>query len=195
MWNHVAIGPRQCGKSTIAAIYALWRVLRQPNITVVLFTPKFALGEELLSIIANLRINLGAGPDFVKRNKEYLEFSNKSRIKLATGITHLIGVSCDLLIFDEAAFISDPDHVMYAALPVYLSSNNTQIIFLSTPRGYDNYLYEIYIKACKGENSFIATRMNADDLPHRAKQIKLWTGSKDAFYEREIEGRFYGYGK
>lgn len=160
-----------------------------------MFTPKFALGEELLRIIANLRINLGAGPDFVKHNKEYLEFSNKSRIKLATSITHLRGVSCDLLLFDEAAFISDPDHVMHAALPVYLSANNTQIIFLSTPRGYDNYLYEIYTKACNGENSFIATRMNADDLPHRAKQIELWTGSKDIFYEREIEGRFYGYGK
>ena len=107
-----------------------------------------------------------------------------------------IGVSCDLLLFDEAAFISDPDHVMYAILPVYLSGNNTQIIFLSTPRGYDNYLYGIYTKACNGENSFIATRMNADDLPHRAEQIKLWTGVKDAlFYEREIEGRFYGYGK
>ena len=163
--------------------------------TIVLFTPKFALGEELLRIIADLRTRLGAGPNFVKNNKDYLEFENKSRIKLATCITHLRGVSCDLLLFDEAAFIKDPHEVMYAAMPVYLSGNHTQIIFLSTPRGYENYLYDIYMKASKGENSFIATRMNADDLPHRAEQVKLWTGVKDIFYEREINGRFYGYGE
>lgn len=151
--------------------------------------------EELLGKIVELDRRFARGPQFVKCSKDYVEFDNKSRIKIATSITHLRGVSCDLLIFDDAASIQKPHEVLACAMPVYLSSGNSQILFLSAPAGLDNYFYDLYRKAHNFESSsFIATRMHTSDILGRVidDPRACLAGIR---YRRDVLGEFCGFDK
>ena len=115
--------------------------MRQSNLSIIIYTPKLDLGKEFLHRIAELRDMLRFGPTFKIRNKDYLEFINGTRIRIASTTSNLRGHNCDLMIIDEAAFIQDPDDFLYCAFPTYAGSKYCQMIFLSTPRGKDNYLH------------------------------------------------------
>lgn len=168
--------------------------MRQSNLSIMIYTPKLDLGKEFLSRIAELRDLLRFGPTFKIRNKDYLEFINGTRIKIASTISRLRGQNCDLMIIDEAAFIQDPEDFLYCAIPTYASSPNCQMIFLSTPRGRDNYLNEIYVKAHEHKNEFVASRMYADDIPDRAeKEMRYNAYLSMTDMIREVLGIFWGY--
>lgn len=148
---------------------------------------------ELHDILQNTMSDI---PTFVRRNKEYLEFSNGTQIRIATTTSRLRGHTCNLMIVDEAAFIQDPEDFVYCAIPTYASSKNCQMIFLSTPRGKDNYLNELYTKAYTHQNEFVASRMYTDDIPGREEYVKrciTYLSERDII--RELMGLFWDYDK
>ena len=98
------------------------------------------------------------------------------------------------MIIDEAAYLKDPEEFVYCAIPTYASSPNCQMIFISTPRGRDNYLNEIYVKAHEHKNEFVASRMYADDIPNRAeKEARYSAYMSMTDMLREVLCIFWGY--
>ena len=110
--NHIVIAPRQCGKTTIIAIYALWYMIFNPDKSVAIMSYKLDAAKEILYKIREIYCNL---PEFIKptatiNNNKILKFENNSYIiAVACSGKAIKGRSIDLLIADEAAFIRKPD--------------------------------------------------------------------------------------
>lgn len=155
--NHIVVGPRQSGKTTTLAIYALWYILFNNDKSVGLLSYKQSISEEILLRIKEIYNNL---PDFLKQDvvrntKEQFKLANGSYIfTAATRARCVHGKAVDLILFDEAAFTRDSDfeEFILSVFPTQAARVNSQMIMISTPHG-DNQFYEIYKHAVSGVSS------------------------------------------
>ena len=131
---------RQWGKSTVAAVLAVWRLITQPNSTILIIGPSGRQSGETLKKVREFlsRLNLHTRGDGVNRNSIVL--ANASRIVgLPAKEDTVRGFSAvSLLIVDEASRV--PDEV-YLALRPSLAVSQGDIILLSTPRGRRGFFY------------------------------------------------------
>ena len=197
--NHIVIAPRQCGKTTIIAIYALWYIIFNPDKVVAITSHKLDAAKEILHRIREMYCNL---PEFIKpvatiNNNEILKFENHS---------YLIATSCswrsvkertvDLLIIDEAAFMrkSDFDDFLMTVFPTQACRPNAQMILISTPHGIDHGFYEIWKRSIKKQNSFIPSKIRWDCTPGRDDEWKerMIRYYGQAFFEQEYAVEFIG---
>lgn len=196
--NHIVIAPRQCGKTTIIAIYALWYMIFNPDKSVAIMSHKLAAAKEILHIIREMYCNL---PEFIKPaatiNNKILKFENNSYIiAVACSGKAIKGRSIDLLIADEAAFMrkSDFDNFLMSVFPKQAVNRNAQMILISTPYGIDHGFYEIWKKAINGENSFVPSKIRWNYVPYRNEEWKeqMIRDYGQAFFEREYAVEFIG---
>ena len=197
--NHIVIAPRQCGKSTIIAIYALWYMIFNPDKVVAITSHKLDAAKEILYRIREIYYNL---PEFIKpaatiNNNKILKFENNSYIIAAACSSNAIkGRAVDLLIADEAAFIRKPDFddLLKSVFPTQVSRRNAQMILISTPHGIDHGFYEIWKHAINGENSFVPSKIRWDCVPYRNEEWKerMIRDYGQAFFEQEYAVEFIG---
>ena len=197
--NHIVIAPRQCGKSTIIAIYALWYMIFNPDKSVAIMSHKLDATKEILYKIREIYCNL---PEFIKpaatiNNNKILKFENNSYIIAAACSSNAIkGRAVDLLIADEAAFIrkTDFDDLLKSVFPTQVSRRNAQMILISTPHGIDHGFYEIWKHAINGENSFVPSKIRWDCIPYRNEEWKerMIRYYGQAFFEQEYAVEFIG---
>ena len=194
--NHIVIAPRQCGKTTIAAIYVLWYALFNNDKCIGITANKLAQAQEILSRVKEIYEHL---PDYlkvklVKNTKERVTFENGTYIfASAMSYSSVCGKALDLLIFDEMAF-SEPatlDQFMKSVFPTQASRAKGQMILMSTPNG-NNAFYEIYSKALEGKSSFIASKIQYNDIPGRneAWKKKIIRDYGIRFFEQEYNSSF-----
>src|SRR3990167_7034948 len=165
---------RQVGKSTIISIKAAQFALTHPKTTTLIISSverqAFFLFEKTLSyLIDNHKkdIQMGVG----RPTKSKLRLKNGSEIlSLPTGVDgHGIrGLTIDLLIADEAAFIS---YMVWSAVTPMLATTKGQIILLSTPFGKGtkdepNYFYERY-----QDKTFTTFHISSEDCPRIDKEF------------------------
>lgn len=148
---------RQSGMSSLTLIYCFWKAM-------------FGEKKDILFLSNNDRAAVDLGkmfdliirfmPEWMKPNKgiwndHYKEFdSNKSTIQFSTPQA-CCGKYMDLLVIDEAAFITDMDLHWKAMWPI-LSAGGKAIVVSSTnpwDKG-NNWFKEIYQNAEKGLNRF-----------------------------------------
>lgn len=194
--NHIIVAPRQCGKTTIGAIYALWFALFNNDKTIAILSYKIAAAQEMLYRIREIYELL---PEYFQPtntliSKERIAFSNGSKIIIGNPEANSVkGRHVDLIIFDEMAFCHEKMlyNFMMSVFPTISASANTQAIFISTPHG-DNEFYKLYEKAKSGTSSFVATRLRYDCVPGRDEAWKEKTirdyGIK--FFEQEYNASF-----
>ena len=197
--NHIVIAPRQCGKSTIIAIYALWYMIFNPDKSVAIMSHKLDATKEILYKIREIYCNL---PEFIKpaatiNNSKILKFENNSYIIAAACSSNAIkGRAVDLLIADEAAFIRKPDFddLLKSVFPTQVSRRNAQMILISTPHGIDHGFYEIWKHAINSENSFVPSKIRWNCVPYRNEEWKeqMIRDYGAAFFEREYAVEFTG---
>ena len=197
--NHIVIAPRQCGKTTIIAIYALWYMIFNPDKSVAIMSYKLDAAKEILYKIREIYCNL---PEFIKpaatiNNNKILKFENNSYIIAAACSSNAIkGRAVDLLIADEAAFIRKPDFddLLKSVFPTQVSRRNAQMILISTPHGIDHGFYEIWKHAINGENSFVPSKIRWDCVPYRNEEWKerMIRDYGQAFFEQEYAVEFIG---
>lgn len=174
--NHIVVGPRQSGKTTALAVYALWYLLFNSDKCIGLLGYKHSISKEILLRIKEIYNNL---PDFLKQDvvrntKEQFKLANGSYIFTAAMCARCVrGKTVDLLLFDEAAFTSDSDfdEFIRSVFPTQAARPDAQMIMISTPHG-GNQFYEIYKRAVSGASSFIATRLRYDCVPGRDEAWK-----------------------
>ena len=145
-----AVSRRQ-GKTYISNIIGQL-VCLVPNSHVLLMSPNYSLSQISFDLQRNLikHFDLEVTRDNAK--DKVIELSNQSTIRMGSinQVDSVVGRSYDLIIFDEAALTDGRDAFNVALRPT-LDKENSKAIFISTPRGRNNYFAEFYYRGWSDE--------------------------------------------
>jgi len=145
-----AVSRRQ-GKTYISNIIGQL-VCLVPNSHVLLMSPNYSLSQISFDLQRNLikHFDLEVVRDNAK--DKVIELSNNSTIRMGSinQVDSVVGRSYDLIIFDEAALTDGRDAFNVALRPT-LDKDNSKAIFISTPRGRNNYFAEFYYRGFSEE--------------------------------------------
>ena len=145
-----AISRRQ-GKTYISNIIGQLICL-VPNCHVLLMSPNYSLSQISFDLQRSLikHFDLEVIRDNAK--DKVIELSNNSTIRMGSinQVDSVVGRSYDLIIFDEAALVDGRDAFNVALRPT-LDKENSKAIFISTPRGRNNYFAEFYYRGFSDE--------------------------------------------
>jgi len=176
----VAAVSRRQGKTYIANIIGQLVTL-VPNCNVLLMSPNYSLSQISFDLQRNLikHFDLEVLRDNAK--DKVIELSNHSTIRMGSvnQVDSVVGRSYDLIIFDEAALVDGRDAFNVALRPT-LDKDNSKALFISTPRGRNNWFAEFWyrgfsdefpewcsIKATYHENP----RLSEDDIAEAKKTM------------------------
>ena len=145
---------RQAGKSTVAAIMALHRIMFYDGSLVLLISPSLRQSSELFKKVTEMMKNLPHPPKLVEDNKLSLQLRSGSRIVSLPGDeANIRGYSkVDLIIEDEAARVSDD---LYRAIRPMLAVSKGSLMLISTPFG-KNWAF----LRCMGKRGRLAKSQN-----------------------------------
>jgi len=147
----VAAVSRRQGKTYIANIIGQLVTL-VPNCNVLLMSPNYALSQISFDLQRNLikHFDLEVLRDNAK--DKVIELSNHSTIRMGSvnQVDSVVGRSYDLIIFDEAALVDGRDAFNVALRPT-LDKDNSKALFISTPRGRNNWFAEFWYRGFSNE--------------------------------------------
>lgn len=190
-----AVSRRQ-GKTYIANIIGQL-VSLVPGSNILIMSPNYALSQISFDLQRNLikHFDLEVTKDNAK--DKVIEISNGSTIRMGSvnQVDSCVGRSYDLIIFDEAALADGRDAFNVALRPT-LDKPNSKAIFISTPRGRNNWFSEFYHRGYSDEFeewcSIRATyrdnpRMTESDIKEARKSMS------EAEFRQEYEADFNTY--
>ena len=129
----VVRAPRQTGKSRSLAVVAVWAALRRPAQTVLIVSASELGARRLLSQVREVTALPLLRGDVLDEGATVVQFANGSRvIALPASERAVRGWSADVLLVDEAAFISD-DLLEGAVLPTTLARPEARVVMASSP--------------------------------------------------------------
>jgi hypothetical protein len=138
-----AVSRRQ-GKTYIANIIGQL-VCLVPGANVLLMSPNYSLSQISFDLQRQLikHFDLEVVRDNAK--DKVIELSNGSTIRMGSvnQVDSVVGRSYDLIIFDEAALVDGRDAFNVALRPT-LDKENSKALFISTPRGRNNWFAEFW---------------------------------------------------
>lgn len=187
-----AVSRRQ-GKTYIANIIGQL-VSLVPNSNILIMSPNYSLSQISFDLQRNLikHFDLEVTRDNAK--DKVIEISNGSTIRMGSvnQVDSCVGRSYDLIIFDEAALADGRDAFNVALRPT-LDKPNSKAIFISTPRGRNNWFAEFFDRGFNNEFpewcSIRATykdnpRMSQSDIEEARKSMS------EAEFRQEYEADF-----
>tara|TARA_B100001094_G_C18186148_1_gene803899 strand:- start:1229 stop:2533 length:1305 start_codon:yes stop_codon:yes gene_type:complete len=190
-----AISRRQ-GKTYIANIIGQL-VSLVPSSNILIMSPNYALSQISFDLQRNLIKHFDL--EVVKDNAKdkVIELSNGSTIRMGSvnQVDSCVGRSYDLIIFDEAALADGRDAFNVALRPT-LDKDNSKALFISTPRGRNNWFSEFFERGFNEEFpewcSIRATykdnpRMSETDIQEARKSMS------EAEFRQEYEADFNTY--
>ena len=200
----IMLTSRQCGKTTLMTIYALWLAMFFPDQTIRIVANIKDRAQEDLN-----RIHLAYQEmdNWVKQtveegswNKGSIKFSNGSTIAaLATSANSARGDTISCILLDELAFVEEgiAQEFWRSVGPTLSSNPNAQMFIASTPKGEGNLLWDLCTKSDKGENDYVVERVYWHDIPGRddswkEKTLKNECNGDINYFEQEYECRFLG---
>ncbi len=150
-----------------------------PNSHILIMSPNYALSQISFDLQRQLikHFDLEVVRDNAK--DKVIELSNGSTIRMGSvnQVDSTVGRSYDLIIFDEAALADGRDAFNVALRPT-LDKDNAKAVFISTPRGRNNWFADFYHRGFSDEfqdwSSIRATyhenpRISMEDI-HEAKR-------------------------
>lgn len=140
---HVVKSRRQCGKSILAELIGMYYCIQNKNFRCYIISPTFNQADKMLVEIWKM---CKGQPFYFKKNdvKRQIIFRNGAEIRLFSaeqGVDALQGYTCELLIIDEAAYLSED--IIDAVMP-YVNTTKGPIIMFSTPRTKSGQFYNYY---------------------------------------------------
>ena len=145
-----AVSRRQ-GKTYIANVIAQLLCL-VPNTNVLLMSPNYSLSQISFDLQRTLIKHFDL--EVIKDNAKdkVIQLSNNSTIRMGSvnQVDSVVGRSYDLIIFDEAALVDGRDAFNVALRPT-LDKENSKAIFISTPRGRNNWFAEFWYRGFSGD--------------------------------------------
>ena len=190
-----AISRRQ-GKTYIANIIGQL-VSLIPNENILIMSPNYSLSQISFDLQRNLikHFDLEVTKDNAK--DKVIEISNGSTIRMGSvnQVDSCVGRSYNLIIFDEAALADGKDAFNVALRPT-LDTDNSKAIFISTPRGKNNWFAEFFDRGYDDEfKEWASIRATYKDNP-RMSQSDIDEARKtmsDAEFRQEYEADFNTY--
>ena len=190
-----AVSRRQ-GKTYIANIIGQL-VSLVPGSNILIMSPNYSLSQISFDLQRNLikHFDLEVTKDNAK--DKVIEISNGSTVRMGSvnQVDSCVGRSYDLIIFDEAALADGKDAFNVALRPT-LDKDNSKAIFISTPRGRNNWFSEFFHRGFSEEFpewcSIRATyrdnpRMSQTDIDEARKSMS------EAEFKQEYEADFNTY--
>lgn len=190
-----AVSRRQ-GKTYIANIIGQL-VSLVPNSNILIMSPNYSLSQISFDLQRNLikHFELEVKRDNAK--DKVIELDNGSTIRMGSvnQVDSCVGRSYHLIIFDEAALADGRDAFNVALRPT-LDKENSKAIFISTPRGRNNWFAEFFDRGFNDEFpewcSIRATykdnpRMSESDIAEARKSMS------EAEFKQEYEADFNTY--
>lgn len=136
---------RRLGKTYIANIIGQLVTL-VPGSNVLIMSPNYRLSQISFDLQRMLikHFNLEVTRDNAKDS--IIELSNGSTIRMGSvnQVDSVVGRSYDLIIFDEAALTDEGENAFNIALRPTLDKPNSKALFISTPRGKNNWFAKFY---------------------------------------------------
>lgn len=144
-WVHISA--RRTGKSYAASLLALAKLL-EPNQQVMVVAPNFSLSNIIWEYVQGFIRQLGLELRRNNNQEKMLQLVNGSTFRLlsAKNRDSLVGRAANLLIIDEAAVIPDDEYFIRDLRPVLSTFSDSRCLFITTPRGKANYVYEYYLR-------------------------------------------------
>ena len=140
----VAAVSRRLGKTYIANIIGQL-VSLVPGSNILIMSPNYSLSQISFDLQRGLIKHFDL--EVVKDNAKdkIIELSNGSTIRMGSVnmVDSSVGRSYDLIIFDEAALAEGKDAFNVALRPT-LDKDNSKALFISTPRGRNNWFAEFF---------------------------------------------------
>lgn len=136
---------RRLGKTFIANIIGQL-VLLIPNCNVLIMSPNYTLSSISFDLQRKLisKFDLEVAKNNMK--DKIIELDNGSTIRMGSikTVDSCVGRSYDLIIFDEAALGSNAEDAFNVSLRPTLDKPNAKAIFISTPRGKNNWFSKFF---------------------------------------------------
>lgn len=131
---------RRLGKTYIANIIGQM-VSLVPGCNILIMSPNYNLSSISFEIQRKLIKSFDLEVDKNNLKDKVIELSNGSTIRMGSlsTVDSCVGRSYDLIIFDEAALGADAEEAFNVSLRPTLDKPNSKAIFISTPRGKNNW--------------------------------------------------------
>ena len=190
-----AVSRRQ-GKTYIANIIGQL-VSLVPGSNILIMSPNYALSQISFDLQRNLikHFDLEVTKDNAK--DKVIEISNGSTVRMGSvnQVDSCVGRSYDLIIFDEAALADGKDAFNVALRPT-LDKPNSKGIFISTPRGRNNWFSEFYYRGYSDDfPEWVSIKATYRDNPRMAQSDidEARKSMSDAEFRQEYEADFNTY--
>ena len=187
-----AVSRRQ-GKTYIANIIGQL-VSLVPGSHILLMSPNYSLSQISFDLQRNLIKHFAL--EVVKDNAKdkVIELSNGSTVRMGSvnQVDSVVGRSYDLIIFDEAALVNGKDAFNVALRPT-LDKANSKALFISTPRGRNNWFADFYYRGFSEEYpEWASLRATYHENPRLSEQdIKeAKISMSEAEFSQEYEADF-----
>lgn len=174
----VVLAPRQSGKSVTSVAWLSWYIMFNSDKKVGILANKGAISREMLSRLTLMLENLPfwLQPGCRVLNKGSIKFSHNSEIiAAATSSSSIRGLSLNVLMLDEFAFVNKAAEFYTATYPVITSGDDVKVIITSTPNGVGNMFYKLWEGAVQKANEFSSFRIYWQDVPGRDEEWKRKT--------------------
>ena len=148
----VTISARRTGKSYAAAILAFAKLL-EPKQQVMVVAPNFSLSSIIWDYVTDLVKQLELEVDRFNQKDKVVKLINGSTFRLlsANNRDSLVGRAANLLIVDEAAIITNDEYFTRDLRPALSTFRDSRCLWISTPRGKGNYLFNYYNRGADEE--------------------------------------------
>ena len=190
-----AVSRRQ-GKTYIANIIGQL-VSLVPGSNILIMSPNYALSQISFDLQRNLikHFDLEVTKDNAK--DKVIEISNGSTVRMGSvnQVDSCVGRSYDLIIFDEAALADGKDAFNVALRPT-LDKENSKALFISTPRGRNNWFSEFFYRGFSEEfPEWCSIRATYQDNPRMSETdiAEARKSMSEAEFRQEYEADFNTY--
>ena len=187
-----AVSRRQ-GKTYIANIIGQL-VSLVPGSNILIMSPNYALSQISFDLKRTLikHFDLEVTKDNAK--DKVIEISNGSTIRMGSvnQVDSCVGRSYDLIIFDEAALADGKDAFNVALRPT-LDKDNSKAIFISTPRGRNNWFAEFFDRGFDEQFSeWVSIKATYKSNPRMSENdiIEARKSMSEAEFRQEYEADF-----
>jgi PBSX family phage terminase large subunit len=184
---------RRQGKTYIANIIGQL-VSLVPGCNILVMSPNYSLSQISFDLQRSLikHFDLEVSRDNAK--DKIIELSNGSTVRMGSvnQVDSCVGRSYDLIIFDEAA-LADGKEAFNVALRPTLDKPNSKAIFISTPRGRNNWFAEFFDRGFTEEfPQWVSIKATYRDNPRmsQADIDEARRSMSDAEFRQEYEADF-----
>ena len=169
---HVVKSRRQCGKSILAELIGMYYCIQTKNFRCYCVEPTFNQADKVMNEVWKM---CKGQPFYYKKNdvKRQIIFKNGAEIRLFSaeqGVEALQGYTCELLIIDEAAYLSED--IIDAIFP-YVNTTKGPIVMFSTPRTKSGQFYNYYSMGMVGDENIYSYDWALEDVSELLSPAKL----------------------